>query len=1054
MGGIIKDIATILCRSEDVIARWESLSERHVSILEELKDVIREFIEGICGSGKGKECIVPIIYGVYGSGKTTLMVELCRWILGNGIPAARVQLSDLIRYIVEVKRRNQITEDELPIYVEELFREYLRERGYGDPIKKGIIFIDEVEESYEKLRNIIIGRSVLRGLADKVRTGSTNVMAILAFAPGSVLAEAVLQYATAWRVKAFQVPLISPTSIRDKYLIPYMEKERVRFEGKLEKGEHREAILNLVSNALWWLSKGRPGWVEKVLREGLLRAMILSINYVAQGGDIRRLSSCLEPLEGGIDGDKIRDILRGGPVEAAPLMNYSNYERFLKSLEPGSRFEGLARLLPCLVGPISEDLLEELGIWLRGSKPPKEIIKTNKIISKEKLIEKYLSYAEKLEEGFEDRLRGKLREFLNSILTPWSLNDILVYDEESLKILLEEILQLTVLENMEEKLLNIVTKLDVGRIIGEAYRETPQDERRYYYALPIRVLLSLYPPTIANPLISCSKGENITRLIEELKRNSRSARESLLQYRVFKEYESKENLTVYPVFSVKDLEDLDYEIDRKIKQGGKIGLLVFSSIPALREYPKVDDIRNKLRDIYGGLLDKLIYIIDPPSVISQYLIGLLYSLISCRDKLDGQDTLEKIVMRQAEKQVQELLESIVRDYNRFRDKLQNQVREINKIKVLDLLSRLAHSRVGEEHARHIWSIAITNNSAKLLKDVINELKVIREIEDLANHYELDSLTSLTRDIRLLLDNGEKYISESENGFEELQREISKEVYSEIKEFLEGIGRLYTRSCNVDSIYNIIENIENLWRQLALPEINKAALWMLISKIIRNNIEHCDTTKVDVREPILELKTRFDELLKSLGDIYDRQSNIKELLLKIGIRIEMPSLDELLNSLRDSRNRLDALADEINNLSGYDRLRFLEYLDQLIEKRGKTSLLQRLKNLDEDLSGIKVKYVELEHLLINIIKLSNEISGIKEAVNALKEDLNQIIKESQVYGMGTKVSLSKLDNLIGDIKAYHEELNDFVKEHRSLAVEVRNIERGFEEIKKLYSGGIP
>ena len=91
--------AAILCREEDVITKWEPLSEHHERILEELKNAIKEFIERKCGSDVGKECVVPIIHGVYGSGKTTLLVSLCKWAINNNVPAARVHLSEIIKYI-------------------------------------------------------------------------------------------------------------------------------------------------------------------------------------------------------------------------------------------------------------------------------------------------------------------------------------------------------------------------------------------------------------------------------------------------------------------------------------------------------------------------------------------------------------------------------------------------------------------------------------------------------------------------------------------------------------------------------------------------------------------------------------------------------------------------------------------------------------------------------------------------------------------------------------------------------------------------------------------
>jgi len=1049
--------AAILCREEDVITKWEPLSEYHEKILEELKNAIREFIERKCGSSVGKECVVPIIYGVYGSGKTTLLVSLCRWAINNNIPAARVHLSEIIKYITEVEQRSQISEDELPEYIESFFKKYLEAKRYGKPIERGVLFIDEVEESYDRFKSIVIGRSTFRGLVDKVRTGSTNIMSILAFAPSSILAETVLQYATAWRVKIYSIPSIPPSVIRSMYVKPYLNKKGIQLNEKLLEGRAHEIVLDLISNALWWLSKGgRPGWVEKILREEILDAIVATLNYIVKGGDVKKLALCLESPDYTL-ANKIRDVLRAQPVEGVFLFNYDSYKKLLEQSR-GSRFEDLVKLIPCLVGPIPENLLEKFKVEVRGIRPPTGIIVTDKIISKKILIEKYLYYAKRL--GVEEDLLNRLEKHLNDILAPWSLNNILIYDEESLRALLEEILQLKVLESIETELLNIVTKLDTKRIINDAYEETQRlkeqmiSQRIYYYALRPNEVLSLYPPTIMYPLIACSKGKRLVDLITELRQIGRSVYQSLFYDEIFKKYYEEWHLTVYPVFSIEDIEELTAEIEDKIKGGKRVVFLVFSNIPALTDYPRKIDIERELDKTYGGLLNKLVFVADPPSLISQYLLGLLYSLAICRDKLASLDALERIVDIQAKRQVRELLEDIIKQYNEFLNKLREQAGEINRKRGLVQLEVSAHSRVGTEHARYMWIFAVSSENVKLLKRIIRELKVLKKISDLTKFYDLE--TELIQDIRLLLERGENYIDDARDQFKDLEQTINTGSFKEIKELLEGIVKLYIRSCDVESIHDLVKDIKDLWSELALPDINEPALWMLISKNMKSYIEQkCTDIRVDVRDPIARLTLSLDKLLQRIETMDVYQESIRKLLFNVGIEIRTLTLEEFSRALKDSKESLSKIVNEISALSIYDKLILYEYLNRLVtgkgRGRGRRGLLERLDSFEKELSEIISKYVNLESLLKDIVELGNKIveTAIPEASNAFREDLHQIITESQIFAEASKINLSKLEELIKNLEAYYAELKKFYEDYREYFGKMFDIKVKLDEVRRYY-----
>jgi hypothetical protein len=882
-------------------------------------------------------------------------------------------------------------------------------------------------------------------------------MSILAFAPSSILAETVLQYAPAWRVKTYSIPSIPPSVIRSIYVEPYLNKKGIQLDEKLLERHTHEIVLDLISNALWWLSKGgRPGWVEKILREGILDTIVATLNYIVKGGDVKRLALCLESPDYTL-ANKIREVLRAQPVEGVSLFNYDSYKKLLEQSR-GSGFEDLVKLIPCLVGPVPENLLEKFKVEVRGIRPPTGIIVTDKIISKKILIEKYLYYAKKL--VMEEDLLNRLEKHLNDILTPWSLNNILIYDEESLRALLEEILQLKVLESIETELLNIVTKLDAKRIINDAYEETQRlkeqmiSQRIYYYALRPNEVLSLYPPTIMYPLIACSKGKGLVDLITELRQIGRSVYQGLFYDEIFKKYYEEGHLIVYPVLSIKDIEELTAEIEEKIKRGERVVFLVFSNIPALTEYPRKNDIERELDKTYGGLLNKLVFVTDPPSLISQYLLGLLYSLAICRDKLASLDAMERIVDIQAKRQVRELLEDIIKQSNEFRDKLQGQAGEINRKGGLIQLETSAHSRVGTEHARYMWIFAVSSENIELLKRIIRELKVLKKISDLTKFYDLE--TELIQDIKLLLEKGENYIDESRVQFKDLEQTISAGSFKEIKEFLEGIVKLYIRSCDVESIHDLVKDIKKLWSELALPDINEPALWMLISKNMKSYIEQkCTDVRVNIRDFIARLTHSLDKLVQKIEVMDAYQKSIRKLLSDVGIEIRTPTLEEFSRALKDSKESLSKIVNEISALSIYDKLILYEYLNRLVTERGKgrgkRSLLERLDSFEIELSNITYKYVNLESLLKDIVELGNKIIeiAIPDASNAFKEDLHQIITESQILTGASKIDLAKLDELIKNLEAYYAELKKFYEDYREFFEKLSDIKVRLHEVREYY-----
>ncbi|HIQ23707.1 MAG TPA: hypothetical protein EYH50_01500, partial [Pyrodictium delaneyi] len=218
---------------------WCDLSEEHRRIRTELEELITSYVKG-----NATEYWMSVVVAPYGSGKTTLLRHLEHFVESIGAKALRVELADIVEYIVE--RYGSIHESELPKILEEYAKEKL-----GEASSAVVLLVDEVEESYDLLRGIVeYETSPFRGVAEAIRTHSTSVYVVLAFGPSSTLKEAVFG-PVAWRSRVFTLPLLP------KPVIERMVSEALG-------GEFPEAS-SLLANMVWWASKGRIAWARMLV---------------------------------------------------------------------------------------------------------------------------------------------------------------------------------------------------------------------------------------------------------------------------------------------------------------------------------------------------------------------------------------------------------------------------------------------------------------------------------------------------------------------------------------------------------------------------------------------------------------------------------------------------------------------------------------------------------------------------------------------------------------------------------------------------------------------
>jgi len=265
---------------------------------------------------------MAVIVAPYGSGKTTLLRHLEGFARGLGAAALRVELSELVDFIME--RYGTVHESELPRVVEEFARSRLGDAG------SYVLLVDEVEESYDILRGIVtFETSPFRGVAEAIRTRSTPVYLVLALGPSSTLKEAVFG-PVAWRSRIYTIPLL-PRSVVERMVLEAVNAG---------DGEGR-IVAGLLANSVWWASKGRIAWAR----------MLVDTVVPRLWEALWRGSSEVEAVLMG------EEALGREIVEGVPLFDRQAFRELRRLAEP----RDVVPLLAALIGPVPLSLLSKLA---------------------------------------------------------------------------------------------------------------------------------------------------------------------------------------------------------------------------------------------------------------------------------------------------------------------------------------------------------------------------------------------------------------------------------------------------------------------------------------------------------------------------------------------------------------------------------------------------------------------------------------------------------------------------------------------------------------------
>ncbi|NJE13778.1 hypothetical protein [Thermococcus sp. LS2] len=234
--------------------RWENLSEKHESLIRNINDVLNEYISG------NLKNFSYLVVGVFGSGKTQLLIEIFKKSIDLGILPIYVFAEDLFENIPEGTTPQRLKEhvnefvDNFRILFEQnhynelkkilkcsegslkwdLLNYLIENRGKIHQSEKIVLLVDELEGQYKSLKKKI-KTDDLSPLREWLEDRS--YLKFLSLAPSGVYE---LGGADETRVKKFTIPQASVEYLREKY--------------RLSAGK---------ANALWWISRGKARHIIK-----------------------------------------------------------------------------------------------------------------------------------------------------------------------------------------------------------------------------------------------------------------------------------------------------------------------------------------------------------------------------------------------------------------------------------------------------------------------------------------------------------------------------------------------------------------------------------------------------------------------------------------------------------------------------------------------------------------------------------------------------------------------------------------------------------------------
>ncbi|ADN49589.1 hypothetical protein [Vulcanisaeta distributa] len=1087
---------------------WIDYTKAHENIRNELENTITNYV-----IKQVKGIRTPVIVAPYGSGKTTLLRHLLCYSIGQGIPAIKINLLDFVSFL-ESQNISDINEDNLIGYISlfctkaieqtinclqssgqnclsyvrsiidefstininkdiaiEVLSKFLKTKD-----QRCVLLIDEIEEGYEHLRKIVrFGTTPFRGIFDLVYQGLPRIFPILAFGPSSIYSE-IVSNAGSWRVVSYVIPMIMPTNITQRVtnLSPY------------------------ISNLIWWIGKGRPGHVDKLLQ--------MKIHVEAQNA----LTNC----QGILETDAVKNLQGTYVVGNIPYIDQAAYRRIETSLNNDER--NLFRILSVLVGPVPESMLSKCIDMnkIKYSKLPEYFIKSTQLIK----VDDALNILKKVLLNLGYTINDFARDILYALFYSWSDHDMMILDKRGLTELIG-IAKDMAIEFYQNDLFNALSKLDLDALYTELLN-SKRDSNEHYYALaPLTTLGAIYPPVLLMPLIGCCKEKSLDDLyrifdkftIKDLLNLSDRLQEEIINYAHMRgmDNETIQNMNKYKVVFVLSKYIKNDEFIKQIKKlltNDYIHGIVFIPLP-YNEDPS--SIVSSLRELWQDYIDVgLIDIMYPSARAILFLMGLIYNkYVRCDVKYTDRELgmydqfmraiielLKEIIINRLPSKRNKIAQAIVssRTTEAIKEELENILSEgYNKVgsgkeRYLLLLAGAEHRNILEQYLNTL----IAKKSGKyasstgIIEDVVKRFK---ELINTLHDHGIEIKHEVTSGFESFLDNAWDYYDDIRSRWDQIYDQIqSGDVFNKV---LEVLNDLYT-------ISNLPKEAET--RQLIEEEFNKITkkvignnenniksliTWIVLQKMLN---KHPDKLPFNDEEECKDSTEELSSSLSKLGDLDNIVSDIDKILNKIGKYIdnksvgilnELEKIKEIINNTKDSINEVSHYIEDCTNrlvaLNTVEKMWFLEFIMRgwsSGRKRNKglmanlldnissiiddinSSLLNNLKTVLRNLNDIEADLEELKKLTASDNELSLgsvfAIADYGALIERYRKDLEQVLLNSgTIPELAQKLSILKdaVNDLANTIKTIRRD-NEVLALIKKIEYNINRLSKEIQEIE--------
>ena len=1077
---------------------WIDLTEAHKDLREELETTITDYV---VEDKKGIK--THVIVAPFGSGKTTLLRHLLCYSISHGIPAIKINLSYLVEFL-KSQNVSSISEDSLTGYVSSFCNEVIRcvvsqlgqqncppyiddiidefksinanmqvvidvlNKFLQDSNQRCVLLIDEIEESYEKLKEMVVHETTpFRGVFDSVREGRSRIFPILAFGPSSIYSEAV-SGAGAWRTIQHVLPIISPLNIKDV---------------------NKQVSDPYISNLIWWIGKGRPGHIDKIIDVGL---------HASAQNALNKCQSILKTNEA----IRLQDVYA---VANIPYIDYAAYSKIERNLD--DEVKNLFYILSTLVGPIPETLLSNYKCInidkIRYSKLPDYFVKSKYLIK----VNDVISTLENILLKLDYKMGDFARDLISALFFAWSDHYRIILDKRALTELISIAKDLAI-EFYQNDLYNALNKLDLNALYAELLN-SKIESREFYYALSPLTLSSIYPPVLLMPFIGCSKNKSfdeLYKILNELNINdiitiSDSLQKEIINYASMRRIISSEVIQVMSNYKIlfvpgKYVNDNEFisEVKRLLVSNDIHGVIIipisYGQDPSL--------ITNSLRSIWQKYEDLglISYVFDLGARILLFLIGSLYNeYVRCDVKYEDNKELSMYgqFMNVIINLLQDAINSSLTKKNEkfqalmYNDNIRKLINELgNRGSIVgrgkgEYLLLLASSEHRDSLENYLETIIARKEKGALTLGIIDDVK--QKFEALGEKLQSQGykdiyggiMENLTREFGMFLRNGWNYYMR----IRDLWDHAYNDLQDKIDNLTDVLGDLYVSSSSYSNIrrkvVDLQELIEGKLNKITAKVINigdEAIMNLITWRALQ---KHPDILAINDEKVIRECRKSENSIILPLNEALGILNDIIDLINKIlsktekyvnesaGLISYLIELRNLINDIKDSlskiRNYVEECGERIKGLNTAEQLWFLDFIikDLITNLVNNASSVIKLVNsilsidLNEVLKRLNSIEVNLEDLK-GLINVNDEQSLLKNIMvmdyDTLMEyyryDLRQILSNSYIIKELTS-NLRDLEEAINDLKRAIKELNDSVQR------KVEKVEKTINEIKGLVEG---